>query len=214
MSSLKVPIINNEGKQVGEQKLSTEVFGVAMKPTVLHEAVIAQQANARKPVAHTKTRGEVSGGGKKPWRQKGTGRARHGSSRSPIWVGGGITFGPRPDRNFSVKLNRKVKNLAIRMSVSDKVGDGKLVVLDILAPTEIKTKTMSKLLGVLPVKAKRTLVVLPSRDEKVTKSFRNIPGVKTANAASLSLVDIISAGVLVTTVSGIERIESVLSPKK
>jgi len=214
MSSLKIPIYDDKGKQVGEQKLSAEVFGVTVKPAVLHEAVLSQQANARHPAAHTKTRGEVSGGGKKPWRQKGTGRARSGSTRSPIWVGGGVTFGPRPERNFSIKLNRKVKNLAVRMSVSDKVNDGKFVVLDALAADAFKTKVMAAVLVAMPVKAKHTLVVLPARDEKVSKSFRNIPGVKTVNVASLNVVDVLSSGIVMTTVAGVEKIESILAPKK
>ncbi len=214
MSALNVSIYNREGKKVGEQKLAPEVFGVKVKPEVVHEAVLAQLSNSRHTVAHTKTRGEVRGGGKKPWKQKGTGRARAGSTRSPIWVGGGVTFGPRPERNFEIKLNRKVRNLAIRMSLSDKVTDGKLIVLDELALPEYKTKVVAALLKALPINAKKTLLILSARDEKVIMSGRNIPGVKTVNAASLSVVEVIDAGLLLTTAAGVGKIEQILTPKK
>jgi large subunit ribosomal protein L4 len=214
MSEIVIPILNREGKRVGGQKLSPIVFGVKAKPEVLHEAVLSQLANQRKPAAHTKTRGEVRGGGKKPWRQKGTGRARHGSSRSPIWVGGGITFGPRRERNFSVKINKKKKNLAIRMALSDKAESGKLILLDELTLSEYKTKVLSALLRALPVQAKKTLIVMPASDEKVEMSGRNIPGVFTINANSLSLLDVLAAGVMITTSAGVERLEKIFAPKK
>jgi large subunit ribosomal protein L4 len=214
MKTLTVPLYNQGGKQVGDQTLSPEIFGVAMRPTVLHEAVIAQLANARHAIADTKTRGEVRGGGKKPWKQKGNGRARSGSTRSPIWVGGGITFGPTAARNFSQKINRKKKNLALRMSLSEKVSDGTLVVLDALEVSAYKTKQVAALLAALPTKTKKRLVVLPARDEKVLVSGRNIPGVHTVNAASLSVVDIIDAGMLITTTAGVAAIEKILGSKK
>lgn len=214
MKNLTVPLYNHDGKQVGDQELSPTIFGVSVRPTVLHEAVIAQLANARHAIANTKTRGEVRGGGKKPWKQKGTGRARSGSTRSPIWVGGGITFGPSAERNFSQKINRKKKNLALRMSLSEKVSGGTLVVLDALEMTTFKTKQVAALLAALPTKAKKRLVVLPARDEKVLVSGRNIPGVHTVNAASLSVVDILDAGMLITTKAGVAAIERILGPKK
>lgn len=213
MATLSTPIYNREGKAIGQQDLSPIVFGVTPKEAVLHEAMVAQMANARQPVAHTKTRGEVRGGGRKPWRQKGTGRARHGSSRSPIWVGGGITFGPRSDRNFSLKLNRRTKNLAVRMSLSSKVADGKLVVLDAFTMEQYKTKEVAALIHALPVKSNKILLVLPTREEKVTKSARNIPGLTTINAASLNVVDILGHGTVLTTAAGVDRMTAVLAPK-
>ncbi|TAL20586.1 50S ribosomal protein L4 [Patescibacteria group bacterium] len=210
---LSVAIYNREGKKVGERELSPVVFGVTPRPAVLHETVLAAMANARRPVAHTKTRGEVRGGGKKPWRQKGTGRARHGSIRSPIWIGGGVTFGPRSERNFSVKLNRKKRNLAIRMSLSDKAAHGHLVVLDELILPEFKTKAMAKILEALPVQAKKILLVMPARDEKVSMSSRNIPGLRTANAQSLSILEVIGSGMLLTTTKGVDVLERLFEPK-
>ena len=214
MKNLSVAIYDQKGKPVGEQALTPAVFGVAVKPVVVHEAAVAQQANARPSLAHTKTRGEVRGGGKKPWRQKGTGRARHGSIRSPIWVGGGVTFGPRSERNFSVKINRRTRNLALRMTLSDKVADGMFLVLDSLTLPEYKTKSLLAVIGALPVKTRKTLLVLPVRDEKLTRSARNIPGIRTVNAASLSVMDILNAGRIVTSKEGVARIEAVYSPEK
>lgn len=214
MATLNIPVYSREGKKVGEMELSHAVFGVKPNPSVLHEALIAQQANARRSIADTKTRGEVRGGGKKPWKQKGTGRARHGSSRSPIWVGGGITFGPLSTRNFSVKINKKTKNLAVRMSLSDKVADGKMVVVDEFAQSEFKTKTVASMLASLPVKGKRTLIVLPARDQKMLMSARNIEGVYTTNVASLSLEDVLTAGVVLTTKDGVAAIEKNLEIAK
>ena len=213
MSALSVPLYNTDGKPVGTQELSPKVFGVPVRPAVLYEAVRAQRANARHPVAHTKTRGEVRGGGKKPWKQKGTGRARHGSIRSPIWIGGGITFGPRAERNFSLKINRKTKNLALRMSLSDKVAAGKLLVLNELTAADYKTKVMASMFRSLPMQEKQRLVVLATHDEKVLMSNRNIPGVRTVHAASVSLLDVLNAGVLITTKDGIAVIEGILGPK-
>lgn len=213
MHALTVPLYNCDGKQIGDQAVSPAVFGVAVRPTVLHEAVVAQMANARHAIADTKTRGEVRGGGKKPWKQKGTGRARVGSIRSPLWVGGGITFGPSSARNFSQKINRKKKNLAIRMSLSEKAADGTLVVVDAFDVPEFKTKRVAALLAALPVKAKKRLIILPARDEKMLMSGRNIPGVRSVNAASLSVVDILEAGTLITTTAGITAIEKILGTK-
>lgn len=204
------PLYNMDGKKVGEQELSPAVFGVRINPSVVHEAAIAQQANARKAVANTKTRGEVRGGGKKPWKQKGTGRARHGSSRSPIWVGGGITFGPRADRNFSLKINRKTKQAALRMALTDKVAKERLVVLDVLTTADYSTKTMAKVLKVLPV-GRSVLVTLPGHDAKVVKSLANLPQATSVPIGSLSLMDVLSHDTVLTTQDGVSKITAVLS---
>lgn len=146
---LKIAVYNQKGEQIGDQKLNEAIFGIKINPAVVHQAVIAQLANVRKVLAHTKTRGEVRGGGKKPWRQKGTGRARHGSIRSPIWIGGGVTFGPRKERNYKLKINKKVKQKSIFMALSDKVANSKFILLDVLELPAAKTKEMAKLIVVL-----------------------------------------------------------------
>ncbi|OGL74210.1 50S ribosomal protein L4 [Candidatus Uhrbacteria bacterium RIFCSPHIGHO2_12_FULL_57_11] len=214
MKKLSTIVYTEEGKPTGEIDLNPAVFGVAVKPQVLQQAIIAQRANARRSVAHTKTRGEVRGGGRKPWRQKGTGRARHGSTRSPIWVGGGVTFGPRSERNFEVKLNRKTRVAAIRMALTEKVADGKLIVLESLAFPEYKTKRMAGIMGKLPTVGRKTLLVLPVSDGKVSKSAANIPAVTTRNAGNLNVIDLVNNSALLTTREGVKRIEGIYGPKK
>ena len=214
MKKLSTIVYTEEGKPTGEIDLNPAVFGVAVKPQVLQQAIVAQRANARRSVAHTKTRGEVRGGGRTPWLQKGTGRARHGSTRSPIWVGGGVTFGPRSERNFEVKLNRKTRVAAIRMALTEKVADGKLIVLESLAFPEYKTKRMAGIMGKLPTVGRKTLLVLPVSDGKVSKSAANIPAVTTRNAGNLNVIDLVNNSALLTTREGVKRIEGIYGPKK
>ncbi|MDO8667620.1 MAG: 50S ribosomal protein L4 [bacterium] len=145
--SLKIKIYNQDAEAAGEMELSSKVFGVKVNEALVHQAVVTQMANERKVIAHTKTRSEVRGGGKKPWAQKGTGRARHGSSRSPIWKGGGVTFGPRNDRNFKMRINKKMKQGAMLMVLSDKLASDHLVVLDKFSITEFKTKFFNQILA-------------------------------------------------------------------
>jgi len=144
--ALKIKVYNQEAKTAGEMELSPKVFGVKVNEALVHQAVVTQMANERKVIAHTKTRSEVRGGGKKPWAQKGTGRARHGSSRSPIWKGGGVTFGPRNDRNFKMRINKKMKQGAMFMVLSDKLASNRLVVLDKFSITDFKTKFFNQIL--------------------------------------------------------------------
>ncbi|TAK05000.1 50S ribosomal protein L4 [Patescibacteria group bacterium] len=203
---LKVPLYNMDGKKVGEQELSAAVFGVDVKPTVLHEAAVAQLSASRKVIAHTKTRGEVRGGGKKPWKQKGTGRARHGSIRSPIWKGGGVVFGPRNTRNYEKKINRKVKQQALRMALTDKVAHDRLLVLETLTAAEYKTKTMVKMLKALPV-GRKVLVALPARDQKVVKSLANLPQVTSVNVGSLNITVLLGHDTVLTTAAGTKKME-------
>lgn len=213
----KVMVYNAEGSSVGERELDGAVFGVAVKPSLLQLALVAQDANARKVIAHTKDRSEVRGGGKKPWKQKHTGRARHGSIRSPIWVGGGVTFGPNNLRNFSLKLNKKVRRSAIRMGLSNQVREGHLVALDTLDAKLDKTKAALTLLRNLKLRpgerssepgarssgAKdnvsetgsatptrrlpKVLVVLPSHSAANVRAFRNLPRVSVITADSLNV---------------------------
>lgn len=197
---LKVDILNLEGKKIGQEKLRAEVFGVEPNPELIQQAVVTQLANKRKAIAHTKTRGEVRGGGRKPWRQKGTGRARHGSIRSPIWRGGGVTFGPRNIRNFSLKMNKKARRKALFMSLTDKLKDKKIVLLDRLELQRAKTKDFLELIKKLPLK-KSFLTILPKTDLKVVRATNNLKITKCIRADSLNIYDIL-------------RFQSLLMPKE
>jgi large subunit ribosomal protein L4 len=183
-----VSVYNQEGQRVGELTLSDKIFGVKTQPTLVHEVMVAQRANARRTIASTKTRGEVRGGGKKPWKQKGTGRARQGSIRSPQWVGGGITFGPSRDRNFHVKVNKKAKQKALFMVLSDKAAQSKLVVLDSLKTEPAKTKVMATMIKKLPME-KTILLVSPGSNPSLSRMVRNLPNVKVVTANTLNILD-------------------------
>lgn len=193
---MKISIYNQKGEETGKIELPEEIFGVRMNSDLVHQAVIAQMASSRKVLAHTKTRGEVRGGGRKPWQQKGTGRARVGSIRSPLWKGGGVTFGPRKDRNFAKKINKKMKRKALFMVLSSKVKDKELVVLDKIELGKAKTKEMAKILvqsSKLKIKNKKNiLIALPKVDKNIIMSARNIPKVKTILADSLNIVDLLN----------------------
>lgn len=179
----KVALLNVEGAQVGEIELNDAVFGVEPNESVVHEAVVLQMASWRQGTHCTKSRGEVRGGGRKPWRQKGTGRARAGTSRSPLWRGGAITFGPKP-RNYSFSIPKKKRRLALKSVLSSKVAENEIIVLDALNFDQPKTKEMVKVLNALKVDNK-ALVVTAEVDENVTKSARNIEGVTPVAAASI-----------------------------
>lgn len=203
----KVALFNIKGDQVGEVDLKDEIFGIEVNEAVLHDAVVMQQANQRLGTAATKTRAEVAGGGKKPWRQKGTGRARHGSIRSPIWKGGGITFGPKP-RKYAYSLPKKVRRLALKSALTAKVKNGNLVVLENLSFAEPKTKEMVDILNNL--KVNKALVVTADINENVEKSARNIPGVKPLHATGLNVLDILAHEKLVITKDAVAKVEEVL----
>jgi len=211
---MKYPVYNNSGEQVKDIDLSSRLFGVPAKAEVVHQVVMAQEANSRQVLAHTKTRAEVRGGGKKPWKQKGTGRARHGSTRSPIWVGGGITFGPRSERNFTQKVNKKQKQLALAMCLSDKAAGKTLVILDSLANTTGKTKDLGLWLANLKSKvsgmkdSKKILLVMDAPDAKLTKSATNLDNIKTISALSLNCVDLLKATTVIASMKSIEAIEN------
>jgi large subunit ribosomal protein L4 len=187
----KVPIYNTLGKEVGQASLEQRIFGVVVKPQLVQQAIRTILANRRVAIAHTKTRADVRGGGKKPWKQKGTGRARHGSIRSPIWKGGGVTFGPRKDRNFSLKMNRKAKRQALFMALSDKVADKKLIVLEQLLLPSIKTKEFVKTISKLPMKG-TILIITPKTEQTIVKSVRNLPYAKVITADSLNVLDVVA----------------------
>ena len=188
----KVILYNQTGSEVGELSLDASLFDVAVDMALVHEAVVAQEANSRQVLAHTKDRGDVAGTGKKPWKQKGTGRARHGSRRSPIWVGGGITFGPTKDRNYSLKMNRKARRKALAMVLSDKVANNAFVAVDSLVLGEAKTKSVASMLKNLPLVGKKTLVVLEPSNTVVVRATRNLPRVSTISANSLNVVDLLA----------------------
>lgn len=202
----KVTLYNQEGKSVGELTLDAALFDVKPNTALIHEALIAQRANSRPAIAHTKDRSEVAGTGKKPWKQKGTGQARHGSRRSPIWVGGGITFGPRSDRNFSVKLNKAAKRKALAMVLTDKVACDKFVAVDSLVLAEAKTKSMSGMLKKLPAAGKKTLVVLETANVAAARAARNLPRVTTLPAHSLNIADLLANDFVVASKEAIESL--------
>jgi large subunit ribosomal protein L4 len=194
---MKIKVYNQAAEAIKDLELSPKIFGVKPNHELLHQAIIAAQANMRQVLAHTKDRSEVSGGGKKPWKQKGTGRARVGSSRSPLWKGGGVTFGPTKDRNFKQKINQKMKQKALFMALSDKVAANALVILDKLVLTEYKTKKFNTLLtalekNVLNNQRRNILIVNDAKDEKTHNSGRNLSGVKIINLENINLLDVLN----------------------
>ncbi len=202
-----VSVYNMEGKEVGTIELNDAVFGVKVNEHLVHMAVVQQLANNRQGTQKAKTRSEVSGGGRKPWRQKGTGHARQGSTRSPQWTGGGVVFAPTP-RDYSFKLNRKEKRAALKSALTDKVTTNKLIVVDELKFDEIKTKSFKTVLDNLNVNNK-SLVVLNDNDEKVVLSARNIPTVKTALTNTINVYDVLNAQTVVLTKDAVKTIEEV-----
>ena len=202
----KVDLLNIEGKKVGNIELSDDIFAVEVNEDVMHEVVVNYLANQRQGTQSTKTRSEVRGGGKKPWKQKGTGRARQGSIRAPQWIKGGIALGPKP-RSYKYTLNRKVKRLALKSALTTKVLENKIIVLDSLEMEEIKTKTMANILANLNVE--KALVVLPESNLNVQASVRNIPNVKAALVNTINTYDILKYDTFVVTKAAVEKIEEV-----
>ena len=198
---------NMEGKEVGTVELSDAVFGVEVNEHLVHMAVLQQLANNRQGTQKAKTRSEVSGGGRKPWRQKGTGHARQGSTRAPQWTGGGVVFAPVP-RDYSFKMNKKEKRAALKSVLSDKVASSKLIVLDELKFDEIKTKKFQAVLTNLKVEEK-ALVVLGEKDDVVIKSANNLPFVQTALPNTINVYDVLKAGTLILTKDAVAKIEEV-----
>ena len=202
-----VAVYNMEGKEVGTIELNDSVFGVEVNEHLVHMAVVQQLANNRQGTQKAKTRSEVSGGGRKPWRQKGTGHARQGSTRAPQWTGGGVVFAPVP-RDYSFKLNKKEKRAALKSVLTDKVQNNKLIVVDELKLDEIKTKKFVAVLNNLNV-TKKALVVLNDNDKNVMLSARNIPTVKTSLTNTINVYDILNANTVVVTKDAVKTIEEV-----
>ncbi len=219
---MKIAVYNQEGNKIEEQELNPAIFNVEAKPEVIHQIVVAQMANARKVLAHTKTRGQVRGGGRKPWKQKGTGRARAGTTRSPLWKGGGIVFGPTKERNFSQKVNKKMKKKALFMVLSDKVKNNGMVILDKIELKEGKTKAflsvlkdLNKLFQLSSEKQqvenkkqnKPILVVVEKKNEHLVRAIKNIPKILTIRADCLNVIDLLKYKYLLVTKEGINKIE-------
>lgn len=222
---MKIKVYNQKGEEVGKAELPSEIFEVPMNMDLVHQAVVAQMANMRVVHAHTKDRSEVRGGGRKPWRQKGTGRARHGSRRSPIWIGGGVTFGPTKERSFKKKINKKMKRKALFMALSSKAKDGEILLLDELKLKEPKTRKMVEILENVSEASKESkgaekkmeaktkkkgnefLVVIPEKNEAVARASRNIPTTKILRADSLNVLDVLSYKYLLMPKKSIEAMK-------
>ena len=218
---MELKVYNQEGKETGKIKLPAGLFDLKWNPDLVHQVMVAMQANQRKIIAHTKTRAEVRGGGRKPWRQKGTGRARHGSIRSPIWRGGGITFGPRKEKVYSQKINKKMKRKALFTALSQKARDNEILILDDLKLKNPKTKeaaailkSLSKIKGFeklspAPSASRRgkknaALILIKDKNENLKRSFRNLPGVLLNEARNLNLLDILTYKYLIFPKSSLE----------
>jgi len=201
-----VPVKNMQGKTVGEMELNAALFGIEVNEHAVHMAIVQYLANQRQGTKSTKTRAEVRGGGRKPWRQKGTGRARQGTIRAPQWTGGGVVFAPKP-RDFSVRLNKKQKRLALKSALSDKVSQGKLVVLESLELPEIKTKAMIDVCGNLELG--KALFVMTGSNKNVMLSARNIPNIKTAAVNTINVYDILHYDTFVVTKEAVEEMQEV-----
>ncbi len=210
---MELKVYNQEGKETGKIKLPAEVFDLKWNADLVHQVMIGMQANKRKGTAHTKTRADVRGGGKKPWRQKGTGRARHGSIRSPIWRGGGVTFGPTKEKNYEQKINKKMKRKAILVALSQKAKDNEILILDDLKLKNPKTKeaasilkNLSKIKGFEKLSGKKNsaLILIKEKNETLKRSFRNLPGVLLSEARNLNLLDTLTYKYLIFPKSSLE----------
>ncbi len=203
----ELAVLNMQGREVGRQTLSDEVFGIEPNVPVMNDMVKNYLSNQRQGTQSALTRSEVSGGGRKPWRQKGTGRARQGSTRSPQWTHGGIVFAPKP-RCYRYTLNKKVRRLAMKSALSSKVKDGEMIVIDKISCEDYKTKTIAAMLKAVGSE-KKALIVLDGVDEKVIASARNIPGVKTAQVNTLNVYDILGADKFIVAQGAVEKIQEV-----
>lgn len=221
--SIKLNVYNQAAAKAGTVELSGKVFGLKLNESLVHQAMVTQMSNERQVLAHTKGRSEVRGGGRKPWRQKGTGRARVGSSRSPLWIGGGVTFGPTKERNFKKKINRKMKQQAICMVLADRVANNSLVVLDKFDISEYKTKTVNAILKNIEgkilnkqndKKSKRSiLVVNDDKGEPFKYSVRNLAGIKNINLENINIVDLLNYQNLVITENVAKKLEGLYGNK-
>ncbi|MBI1984761.1 MAG: 50S ribosomal protein L4 [Candidatus Wildermuthbacteria bacterium] len=205
---MKTPVYNQEGAEIETMELPEKMFGLEWNGDLVHQVAVSQMANRRKAIAHTKHRGEVSGGGKKPWAQKGTGRSRQGSTRSPLWRHGGVVFGPRSDRAFSQKINDKMRRKALCMVFSEKARKNFLVVVDAIALQEPKTKLLKNILQKLPSKSESSMLILSLKDESLQRAGRNLPLLSVVQARNVNVLDLLSAKFLVITKEGIQALQN------
>ena len=211
---LQVSIYNQSGEEMGKLDLNPNLFEVPINQSVVHEAVVSQQANSRVTLAHSKGRSDVRGGGKKPWKQKGTGRARHGSIRSPLWKGGGVTFGPLNIRNFVKKINRKTKQKALAMVLSDVVSNNVFFVVDSLVLPEFKTKTLSKMLKTLPEPEKKTLIIVEEENTGIGVAANNMDRTQVIPVNCLNVLEILKAGRIVASQDAVMRMNELFAKNK
>ena len=204
----KISVLNMQGSQVSETELSDAVFGIEPNATAMHTMVVNYLANQRQGTQSTLTRTEVRGGGRKPWRQKGTGHARQGSIRAPQWTHGGVALGPKP-RTYRFTVNRKLKRLAMKSALSSKVLDNNIIVIDSIKTEEFKTKTMVAMLKAIGAEGSKALIVMPEADAKVIKSAANIPGVKTALVNTINVYDILNYDKFIVSQDAVAKIEEV-----
>ncbi len=211
--SIKLSVYNQEGEKKEDISVSEKVFGVDLNEGLIYQAVVAQMSNKRQVLAHTKDRSEVRGGGRKPWRQKGTGRARAGSNSSPIWIGGGVTFGPLKTRNFSKKINKKMKQKALMMVLSDKVKNDNIAIVEELKMKEFKTKIFNEIISKIEKNFKKDenkkrsiLIINDQKDNKIKYSGRNIPEIKVLNLENINIIDLLKYNKLILTKKAVEKI--------
>jgi len=204
---MKFEVVNIKNEKVGTIELNDKIFGVKWNPNLVHQALVAQLANKRDPWAHAKGRGEVSGGGKKPWKQKGTGRARHGSTRSPIWIGGGVSHGPVKERDFSQKINKKMKQAALFSVISRKIKDNEIMVVDNFDSVSAKAKEWSNVLKKLVDLRSKTLLVFKSENRNISKIISNISRVDTISPLSLNVYDLMKNKKIIIESKAVEEIE-------
>lgn len=208
---MKTKVYNLQGKEIADLNLDDKIFGVKVKPEVVHQVFVSQTNNARQPWADTKGKGEVSGGGRKPWKQKGTGRARHGSIRSPLWVGGGVTFGPLSIRNYKSKINKKTRRLAVKMCLSDKLAQNSIFVVENFDFAEPKTKLFAEFLKKLPAKQKSFLILTDQKDnQKVYRMAKNLKKVEIAKAIDASVVELVKKEAVIFSKESVADLEKVL----
>ena len=207
---MKIAVYNSNAEKISELEINDAIFGVKPKVSVIHQVYVAMRNNARETLAHTKNRGDVQGGGKKPWKQKGTGRARHGSIRSPIWRGGGITFGPRKERNYEQKINKKTNVLATRMCLSEKIKNNRLWVLDEFIPVS-KTKEFVGWFSKFPDVNRSCLMLLDAKNPEMMRTSRNLKKLILTGAKDANVVDILNANRIITTKKGMEILAKRLS---
>lgn len=206
-----ISVLNIKGEKVKDITLNADVFGIEPNDAVLYDAIVLSQNNARQVSANTKTRSEVSGGGKKPWRQKGTGRARQGSTRAPHWYHGGVVFGPTPDRNYTRKMNKKERRLALKSALSYKLIDSEMIVLDDFKLDSAKTKEAIQVLINLKVNEEKTLIVVDKLEENVILATRNLANVILLETDEINTLDVVSADYLVITEAAVKKLEEVLA---